>query len=321
MAEKSFNEIIAMMQTHFTNKSYGEGLALATTSLKHYPEEFPLINYWRMSMAGGLGVYPQVLQILQETLAAGCWYADSVLRSSPWLEALQGDEEFERLAAISAQMRRVDPLDQAPILTLRQEGACQPGAEPGCPLLIFLHGNQQSARQHIKHWHSLSNQGWLVALPQSSQALWAEAYTWIDMDSAVEEVKANYLKLTEQYGINNDSVLLAGTAMGAEVALELALSGQIPCGGFILHAPAGPNTGDPAAWQPLIEGARGRALRGVIVMGEQDENILPDNVRRLAEMLNQAHISTELINIPALGHEYPSNFDEILQLAIKYIIG
>lgn len=322
MAEKSFNEIIAMMQTHFTNKTYGEGLALATTTLKNYPEEFPLINYWRMSMAGGLGAYPQVLQILEETLAAGCWYAESVLRGSPWLEALQGNEEFERLAAISQQMRGADPLDQTPMLTLRQEDTCEPGAEPGCPLLIFLHGNQQAARQHVRQWHSLSNQGWLVALPQSSRALWTEAYTWIDLDSAEQDVTVHLHKLTEQYSINTDSILLAGTAMGAEVALGIALNGNFPCHGFILYALAGPNTGDLAAWEPLIEGARGRALRGVIVIGEEDENILPDNVRQLADMLNQAHLSTELITIPGLGgHTYPTGFDEVLQRAIKYIIG
>ncbi len=321
MAEKTFNQIIALMQTHFDNHNYAEGLALASQALKNFPQRYPLINYWRMSMTAGMGAVPQANQILKETLAAGCWYAESVLRQTPLLEGMQGDEEFERLVGISTQMRRVDPLDHAPLLVLRQEGACLKETKPGCPLLLFLHGNQQTAHQHLKPWQSLSQQGWLVALPQSSHALWVEAYVWMDYASAADEVEAQFSKLTQQYGIDPDNVVLAGTAMGAEVALGLALSGRIPCQGFILHALAGPYTGDPAAWQPLIKQAGQHSLRGVIWMGEKDEDILPQNVGELAEMLNRGHIPTELVTFPGLGHEYPPDFDQVVQQALKYIIG
>jgi predicted esterase len=321
MAEKSFNEIIALMQTHFDNQNYADGLALASQALKNFPHKYPLINYWRLSMTAGMGALPQANKILQETLAAGCWYAENVLRNSPLLEAMQGEEEFERLAGISQQMRRADPLDHAPLLALRQEGACLKESQPGCPLLLFLHGNQETAHQHLKQWHNLSQQGWLVALPQSSQALWAEGYVWMDYASAADDVEAQFNNLNQQYSIDAHSVVLAGTAMGAEVALGLALSGRIACQGFILHAPAGPYTGDLPNWEPFIRQAGESGLHGVIWMGEADEDILPENIKSLADMLNRGCVPTELVTFPGLGHEYPPDFDEVVQHALKFIVG
>jgi predicted esterase len=321
MSDLSFAQISKIMQQHFTLKSFKEGLVLANKALTFYPQHFPLINYWRICLAAQMNDFEQANHFLEETLAAGTWYAQAVLRGNPALELIQGNPEFERLAGISEQMQKLDPKEHTPILVLRQKGSCRHGELPGCPLLIFLHGNQETAHFHLKHWHSLSNTGWLVALPQSSSALWADAHAWMDHSSAIDEVEQQYIQLNKQYEINHDQIIVTGFAMGAEVALALALSGRIHCQGFILLAPAGPLTGDLRDWQPYFKQCKEKTLRGVIIMGEEDENILPDHIKQLSDLLKQQGITTKLHTFPNLKHEYPRNFEQVLQKAIKFIIG
>lgn len=321
MPELSFNQINELMQQHFANETYAEGLALADRALFAYPERVPLINYWRMCLAVQMDVFDQANHILEEMLAAGTWYSQAVLRQSPALGAIQGNIEFERLVRISLQMQELDPKEHTPVLVLRHQDHCNPGAQPGCPLLLFIHGNHQNALAHLEHWQPLSQQGWLVALPQSKHALWAEAHVWMDHDSAAEQIVHQYNQLQQQYAIDTDRVILAGFAMGAEVALAMALKGRIVCNGFIVLSPVGPLMGDLKNWRSYLQPAQSWQMRGVIVIGEADDSILPQKVHQFCHQLNQHGIHSHLHSIPKLGHDYPPDFGPILQEAIKFIIG
>lgn len=320
MTENTFEQLQAQIQEHFAAGSHAEGLSLVSQRLEDFPEEFALLNYWRVCLAARMEEFSTANTILEAALANGVWYSEMLLRQSPSLEPLQGNPEFERLVSISLQMQAVDPTSALPMLALRPQDECGPGG-PGCPALLFLHGNQDTAQNNLSRWQGLSSRGWLVALPQSSAAMWTEAYAWIDYDSAAEQVTAHYQNLTERYSIDEGRVILAGFGMGAEVALGLALSGRVPAQGFILLAPDGPFTDDLAEWEAFIKRGKDRGLRGVALMGLADTTSPQDNVRQLVKNLNDNGIPTELKTYPELGHEYPEDFDEVLKAAQKYILG
>lgn len=320
MAEITFEQLQAQIQAHFSTGSHAEGLSLASQHLEDFPEEFALLNYWRVCLAARMEEFSTANKILEAALANGAWYSEMLLRQSPSLEPLQRDPEFERLAGISRQMQAADPASAIPMLALRPQDECGPG-DPGCPALLFLHGNQDSAQNNLGRWQGFSSRGWLVALPQSSAAMWSEAYAWIDYDSAAEEVTAHFQHLTERYSIDEGQVVLAGFGMGAEVALGLALSGRIPARGFILLAPDGPFTDDLVEWEPFIKRVKDRGLRGAVLMGRKDSSISQDNIRQLVETLNNNGIPTELKTYPKLWHEYPDDFDKVLEEAVNFIQG
>lgn len=320
MAEITIEQLQAQIQGHFSAGNHAEGLALASEHLEDFPEEFALLNYWRVCLAVGMEDFSTANTILESTLASGIWFSEMLLRQSPWLEPMQGNSEFERLAAISLQMKAADPANAIPVLVLRQQDKCGP-EDPGCPVVVFLHDNQDNAQNNLSKWGGLSSRGWLVALPQSSAAMWTEAHAWTEYDSAAEETAFHFQKLIEQYSIDSGQVILAGFGMGAEVALGVALSGRIPARGFVLLAPDGPYTDDLNAWKPFIKRGKDLGLRGVVLMGLADTTISQDKVRQLVEMLNQAGIETELKTYPELGHEYPEDFDEVLKEVIQTILG
>ena len=318
MAELSFTQLSNQIQEHFANGTFAEGLSLASEQMTNFPNDFPLLNYWRICLAARMNEIATANKILESTLASGIWYSEVLLRQSPSLESLQGEEEFERLIEVSLQMKAADPVQSIPMLVIRPENACGP-EEESCPAVIFLHGNQDTAKNNMPHWQSLSNEGWLVGLPQTTSALWADAYIWTDYESASEEVQAHFTRLNKEYNIDQERVILAGFSMGAEVALAMALDEKIKTKGFILLGPGGPFMDDLDKWKPLIEKAKNKGLRGVILMGLADDTIPQDNIRQLVKTLNQNGIPCDLKTYPELKHEYPPDFEDILQESLKYI--
>jgi predicted esterase len=321
MAKITVEKLGELVTNHFADQTYAEGLALATEHLKDFPDKFALVNYWRVCFSARLEAFEQANKILEATLASGIWYSEALLRQSPSLAALQGNEEFERLADISLKMQEVDPLEQLPMLVVRAEDACGPEDEKGCPVFLFLHGNDDTAKANLKHWHYLSTQGWLVALPQSSYAFWAGSHAWTDFETAAKEVEGYYAKLASEYALDPGQIVLGGFSMGAEAALGLALSGRIKAHGFVLLGPGGPFMDDLEKWGPFLEGAKERGLRGVILMGLDDQTIPQDNVRTLVKKLNANGVPTDLKTFPGLGHGYPEDFEKVSRDALKFIIG
>jgi len=317
MDKLPFQELAEKIQQHFTDQTYAEGLTLASEKLPDYPEEYATINYWRICLAARLDNFAVANKILESTLASGIWYSDVLLRQSPSLTTIQENEEFERLAEISLKLREADGGD-LPLLVARPQDACGPG-EPGCPALLFLHGNMYTAQNNLQHWAPLSAKGWLAITPQSSQGMWTGSYIWSDYPSTWKEVQHHYTNLTGQYSVDDSQLVVGGFSMGGEMALLMALKGDLPAKGFILLGPGGPMLNQVKEWQPVIDRYRGTGLRGVIWMGAADDTIPRENVHQLAEMLNTAGIPTRLETFEGLGHDYPPDFEQVANHALEFI--
>ncbi len=322
MDKLTFPELTEKIQRHFAEETYQEGLTLASEQLSNFPEEYALINYWRICLAARLEQFEIANKFLESTLASGIWFSDVLLRQSPSLEGIQGQGEFERLVEISEKLRAADGSD-VPLLLARPEDACEPG-DVGCPMLLFLHANSDTAQNNLQHWAHLSSQGWLAAIPQSSWGMWTGAYGWTTYEATKAEILDHYKTLTRQYSIDSDSLVLGGFSMGGAMALQMTLNGDLPARGFILLGPAGGMIDEIDAikdeeWWAQIEGGWRKSLRGVILIGEADETIPQEKIRKLAHKLNDAGIPTRLQTFPGLGHAYPPDFETVSNQAIDFI--
>ncbi len=319
MSTMTYEEFTQRIQQHFAEQTYADGLALASEQVVNFPEEFPTINYYRICLASRMGEFAIANKILESTLASGIWYSEMILRQSPSLEPLQGQEEFERLAAISAKMIAVDGLAQMPMLVVRPENACGPDDE-GCPAVLFLHGNFDTAQKNLEQWRHLPEKGWLAAFPQSRQAMFPGSFHWTDYETTLEEIYEHYEGLTANYSLDLDRLIVGGFSMGGEMALTMALTGDLPARGFILLGPGGPDIANLAHWQALIEKAQGKNLRGVILMGEADDSIPREEIVQLVDLLNDHGILCLLKSFPGLEHAYPPDFVAVADEAIDFIL-
>lgn len=318
MVINNFEDLQEQIQENFRNGEYQMVLELASKYSSQYPEESPLLHYWRICSAARLGDTSQALSLLHEVVDEGYWYGEVLLRKSPSLKPLQGLEEFERLVELNNEKRAENQSSIYPLITIRPEGECQSGSL-ACPLLIGLHGNGSMAQASVDFWRSAANAGWLVGVPQSSQAMWKDAYIWDDLEISKREIRQDYEKLIDQYAVDRDRVVLAGHSMGGEVAIWLALSGAVAVSGFIAVGPGGPFMDETVNWQEIIEQNREQALRGYIIAGEKDTSISHTNIQVLVDMLNSAGIECKLEVLPGVGHEFAPEFEPAILRGLDFI--
>jgi len=315
----SIDELQSRLRQLYREADYLAALELASAGIGRFPDHVMLLSYWQITMTARLGDNTRSIRLLREVLKDGGWYGEALLRNSPSLQPLQGNEEFESLVLLNREQQELDQKQIYPLLTLRTKGQCQPSGSP-CPLLIALHANASTAQASIPFWRPAASAGWLVAVPQSSQPMWKDAYIWDDRDFAMQEITRHFSALSKKYTIDPTRVVLAGHSMGGEMAIWLALSTALPTRGFMVIGPAGPFLDALENWQPLIEANQGTGMRGYIAVGREDNTIPLNNIRKIVGQLNKAGIACQLEEIPDVGHQYSVEYEASLLRGLKYIL-
>ena len=323
MPEGAFEELYEQLQEHYQQGNYAEALRLATDAVELYPDQRTSLDYWRMTMAARTGDTAQTIRVLKQALERGQWYSDLLLRRSPSFQLLQSDLEFEKLVSLNQAVAENEQKHVFPIFTLRPENRCQRGGPP-CPLLLGLHTNAGTVSSSLGFWRTAASVGWLVAAPQSSQAIWKDAYVWDDRETAEGEIQKHYATLSRNYAIETAHTILAGHSMGGEIAIWLALRNSIEARGFLSIGPGGPFMDDLAEWEPVLRDYAlreftPRGLRGYVLMGEKDRSIPHEHIKRLVKQLNSAGIQCMLESLPEAAHDYSPAYDAAILRALKFL--
>ncbi|MBN1146873.1 MAG: dienelactone hydrolase family protein [Anaerolineales bacterium] len=319
MERPTFEELQTEFEELFQDGEYTAALELAAENFKFFPKQRHLLYYWRVVALARLGETDQVLALLQEALDGGVWYGELLLRKSPSFKDLQGHPEFERLVELHQALRQQGAQQSYPLYTLRPEGRCQAGGDP-CPLLLALHGNASNTQGSLGFWRPAASRGWLVAAPQSTQAIWEGAYVWDDRPTSESEMQKHYASLLENYTVDTGRVILAGHSMGGEIAIWLALKGAIPACGFIAVGPGGPFMDALEEWEPLLSQYPAPTLRGYFIVGQNDNAILKDSVLALAQALNESGVPCEVEEVEAAGHDFIPAYEAATLRALEFVL-
>jgi pimeloyl-ACP methyl ester carboxylesterase len=317
MAFPTFNTLTDQLGQLFQNKHYAEALDLITREGPRFPEDRLWADYWRMCAAARVENRSLVYQIAEQSLANGLWYGKVMWRQTPSFLPLQGDPDFERLVTASHAAEEQDTPSTAPVLLTR----LPENYSPTSPLLIALHGNQSTAANTLPFWQAAVAQGWALALPQSTQAMFKGAYAWDDLEIAQAGVQTHFTQLQQQIAFDSTRVILAGHSMGGLVAIQIALTGALNVRGFVANGPAIPFMDTPEVLEALLAPARERGLRGSFIVGAQDEDILVDEIHALAAKLQSADIACNLEIVPATTHAYAPAYDAALLRALTFVAG
>lgn len=302
MVARTFDDVYEEAMGHYQAQEFAEALDVWNREGVAFPEEEHMVLYLRSCMAARIGQKELALSLLQEALDKGLWYGREVMRESPSWRVLQGLPEFERMARICAEREEAAWADPE-LFVLEPEGGPQAGRK--YPLFLALHGNNSNGRDALEGWRYVSSKGWLLASAQSSQIVSPNRYVWNNQDRALAELGQHYQRVKSEHNLDEEKIVLVGFSMGGETALRAALLQTTPAKAFILLGPGGPTIDAPEEFVPLIEGAKGLGLRGYVMLGDIDNAIQPDAVKRLVEMLNEHGIPCELEMVQGIRHEYP----------------
>lgn len=296
-------------------KLYGEGkfkeaLAVTERLAADFPEQAASTDLWRICLLSVSGNTAGALAAMQKSLAAGMWWSEAQLRGDSDLAALQGDPEFERMASLCKERHATAQAGAKAGLLVRA-----PDGKGPHPLLIALHGRGSRPDQDLDHWEPVVVQGWLLALPQSSQLGFPDRYAWDDSQKAVAEIAGHFETLVKRYDVDADRVILGGFSQGAALAIQMALRNDLPARGFLCVAP-----GRSAAenLEPLAEVAARRGLRGYLVAGGHDPRF--EGFKGIHDVLLKHGLPCMLEDHPDIGHEFPPDFAKSLENALAFLL-
>lgn len=311
MSELSSSEFFNQVYQHYQDEEYMQAFDMLMREGHHFSKQNQKLYFWRTCLAAKTGKIQQAIDFLEEAIEAGHWYPEKQLREETDLEQLQGIPSFENLVVI-CQERQIVAQTQATADLITVE----PNIPPPWPLLIALHGHNSNAEVSLEHWNSIASQGWLLALPQSSQIIGSNAYTWSDFEAAEKEIRNHYAALKEQYTIDPKQVVIGGFSIGSGLAIIMALKGVFKTCGFIAVAPYLPDIDQVIE---LAGEGGGQKMRGYIIVGEEDE-VCYKGAKTLATRLRAQNFSCELEVRSGLGHNYPRDYGDTLPQILDFIV-
>ncbi len=197
------------------------------------------------------------------------------------------------------------------------------GATEPAPVAVFFHGGSWQTGDRSSYrfvGRSLAGQGVVCAVPDY------RLYPEVRFPTFVQDGAAAVRWVRDRIGDHGgdpERIVVIGHSAGAHIAALLALDGRymqlVGAAGAVrgLIGVAGPYDflpigdpilqrifavpGNPAITQP-IHFARASAPPSLLITGDQDTAVLPDNTTRLAERLRAVGATVEQRILPGLGH-------------------
>ena len=298
----------------YARGEYMQALDLLSREGKKFSARAGLVSMWATCLMARVGDTGGAVGTLRDALASGYAYSPVALRSDEDLTSLQSLPEFEELVAASETRYQQLAEKAAPELTLHEpEGFPQPW-----PLLIALHGNESSAADSGYRWQTATEQGWLVALPQSSQVGFMNgSYVWNDYDKAKYELSGHFAQIRQQFQIDPSRIVLAGFSKGAQTAAKLALCGDLPADRFIaLEGWMGEP--DIEAWTKAAAAGGARGVRGVLMDGAENLPFLLAG-EQIAKVMQANGVTLSRVLVATRRHTFPQDFSQVLTKALEFL--
>ncbi|MED1403543.1 alpha/beta hydrolase [Bacillus mycoides] len=291
----------------YANKGSFEAYSYIMNNAKDVMGNEAQIYNFKYALASAAGLEEEALHLMKKAIIEnGFWYGSEYLISDDDLKPLHKFEEFHRMVQLCKEREELAKKSEQADVKYKY-------SKQNENLLITLHGDQENIQIIEPYWNSVMEQGFMLALPQSSQIQFSDGYVWDNIERGREELKGHYNKIKVNKTFGN--IIIGGFSAGARVALHSMLQGEIEVKGFIFVAPWLPEMEE---WEEMIGILHDKSIKGYIICGDQDEDCF-EGTQQFVTLLKDKNIEHKYKVVPNLNHDYPHNFDELLKEAIEYI--
>lgn len=310
----SYEEMRAHVGKLYQQKEYAEAARILEKALTQFPDHLHANTFNLAQMYIRLEEHERALKALEYGLDHGVWFGKYELNNEIWAP-LEDAESFKAFKQKNEAKR------------LKAQKSAQPKLEvlipenydnsEKYPLFIALHGGGENIDVFKPQWTSdLLKKDFIVAYPQSSQIITMSGYNWTeDIELTKKEIQKAYEKVLKDFPVDTSQIIVGGFSSGGVASLEVVLDGTIPAIGFVVLCPAKPD--DFTAEK--VGGAKERGIRGTLLTTEMD-NRLSDQ-KEMVEIMKEQELPHEFIVTPNIGHWYPENLSDLIDKAIKHILG
>ncbi|MGO0655440.1 alpha/beta hydrolase [Bacillus mycoides] len=291
----------------YANKGSFEAYSYIMNNAKNVMGNEAQIYNFKYALASAAGLEEEALHLMKKAIIEnGFWYGSDYLISDDDLKPLHKFEEFHRMVQLCKEREELAKKSEQADVKYKYSKQTE-------NLLITLHGDQENIQIIEPYWNSVMEQGFMLALPQSSQIQFSDGYVWDNIERGRDELKGHYNKIKVNKTFGN--IIIGGFSAGARVALHSMLQGEIEVNGFIFVAPWLPEMEE---WEEMIGILHDKSIKGYIICGDQDEDCF-EGTQQFVTLLKDKNIEHKYKVVPNLNHDYPHNFDELLKEAIEYI--
>ncbi|EJV87943.1 alpha/beta hydrolase [Bacillus mycoides] len=291
----------------YANKGSFEAYSYIMNNAKDVMGNEAQIYNFKYALASAAGLEEEALHLMKKAIIEnGFWYGSEYLISDDDLKPLHKFEEFHKMVQLCKEREELAKKSEQADVKYKY-------SKQNENLLITLHGDQENIQIIEPYWNSVMEQGFILALPQSSQIQFSDGYVWDNIERGREELKGHYNKIKVNKTFGN--IIIGGFSAGARVALHSMLQGEIEVNGFIFVAPWLPEMEE---WEEMIGILHDKSIKGYIICGDQDEDCF-EGTQQFVTLLKDKNIEHKYKVVPNLNHDYPHNFDELLKEAIEYI--
>ncbi|MEK5301180.1 alpha/beta hydrolase [Bacillus sp. FSL R10-2201] len=291
----------------YANKGSFEAYSYIMNNAKDVMGNEVQIYNFKYALASAAGLEEEALHLMKKAIIEnGFWYGSEYLISDDDLKPLHKFEEFHRMVQLCKEREELAKKSEQADVKYKYSKQTE-------NLLITLHGDQENIQIIEPYWNSVMEQGFMLALPQSSQIQFSDGYVWDNIERGRDELKGHYNKIKVNKTFGN--IIIGGFSAGARVALHSMLQGEIEVNGFIFVAPWLPEMEE---WEEMIGILHDKSIKGYIICGDQDEDCF-EGTQQFVTLLKDKNIEHKYKVVPNLNHDYPHNFDELLKEAIEYI--
>lgn len=306
-------DVFALAHQMYLAGNFQQSFDLLSGTETKSPESKWQKNLWQICLAARLNNPGLAEELLRKSLDEGIFFNESTLRRDEDLISLQGRPQFEALVGRDLALLGDMKKKTSPGLTLLESVDMH---FERIPLLMALHGNNSNVERFLGYWNTLAEEGWLVALPQSSQLAGNDVYCWNDQDLAKKEILDHYAAISQKITVDTERTVVAGFSMGGFTAIRAALLQYFPARGFLAVCPY---IRDIAEMEKLLASVNVPNLRGYLLLGQDDKGCTP-NALLLRELLNRHGIACELELFPHVGHDFPENYRAAIGRGLQYIM-
>lgn len=298
----------------FDKKQYTEAIEIANIIENTNSDMKSKTYLWRACLYCALEQPASAITQLTVGLNEGVWWNPNTLKNDSDLKPLQDLEEFKKIVTTCEAILKEAASSSKPEYLMIKP---QHNTLKSTPLIYSLHWRGDNIKRFSQYWDSgEASDNYIFAFPQSSQIYGYNEYCWDDKEIAESDILNTLDQITDDEGLENNDVIIAGASQGGKLALDLALKGSIPnLKGFILVVPA---IREIQEYEELFNQAREKGLKGYIITGDKD--YFYAGVSKLHEHLLKSNFPCELYVKKGMGHFFPEDFNSILPTAISYIL-
>jgi len=293
---------------------YKKAYAYITKYEKDVTGNLAQIYNFRYAIASKAGMADKAIELMAEAIIdCGFWYASEYLQSDEDLDLIRKNETFDSLVCICEKREKVAKNQIKPQLKILSSQLSE--SHPEKQLIMALHGNQENLKIAESYWKCLLTEERLIALPQSSEIEFSDAYIWEDLEIGSHILEDFYKKIVRKEMIKKDELIYGGFSAGARQVLYQVLFTQLKAKGLILIAPWLPELEE---WKKIFSLLSEKRIKIYIICGDKDEDSYEDS-KALAGLLNTFDIDHRFVVIENLEHDYPNEFSRIIEKGIQYI--